>query len=169
MRDTRRSFELHAYQTGIGSLRASLDEAGKSCVHCGGTNHEHGSGCGSFEATDQSMPRTPGPWRVHRDRTFTDRGASINRVSDPSIGALDLIGDSMRPDDAAFIVLACNAHDALTAENAALREALTDVTAWFRDVPGAMTNGELLLAGCPNDLAATLAKARAALAKDGAR
>jgi len=70
------------------------------------------------------MPRTPGPWRVHRDRTFTDRGASINRVSDPSIGALDLIGDSMRPDDAAFIVLACNAHDALTAENAALREAL---------------------------------------------
>ena len=111
------------------------------------------------------MPRTPGPWRVHRDRTFTDRGASINRVSDPSIGALDLIGDSMRPDDAAFIVLACNAHDALTAQRDALREALQNVEhqlATDSDLDDLVTR--------PDKYDALLVSARAALAiADGAK
>jgi hypothetical protein len=56
----------------------------------------------------------------------------------------------------------------LTADNAALREALMGLTIWFRPIHGAMTNRELLVAGCPNDLQASIDKARSALAKAGA-
>ena len=55
---------------------------------------------------------------------------------------------------------------ALLAENTKLRAALESLASWFRTVPGAMTAGELLLSGCPNDLQSSLDAARAALAKD---
>ena len=62
--------------------------------------------------------------------------------------------------DAAFIVEACNAHDTLTAENAALREALAGI---MERVDAAMAQGDEPGKG----VAELLTAARAALAKDG--
>lgn len=55
---------------------------------------------------------TPRPWRASTRRTFADRGGYIDFVSDPH-GKLELVGENMRPDDAALIVRAVNSHEAL--------------------------------------------------------
>jgi len=53
------------------------------------------------------------------------------------------------------------------AQRDALRESLTDMVGWFNNIHGAFTNKEMLRSGCPNDLRASLERARAAL--DGAK
>ena len=65
--------------------------------------------------------------------------------------------------NAAFIVLACNAHDALTADNARLRKALTRLVNAYQDEITRANNDVPLTS-------AALYQARAALAgKDGSQ
>jgi hypothetical protein len=56
---------------------------------------------------------TPGPWRASKVRTLTDRDAYVDRVSDPHIGALDLICDNARLCDARLIAAAPELYAAL--------------------------------------------------------
>ena len=49
-------------------------------------------------------------------------------------------------------------------QEAALLNAAEALLDWFKEVPGAMSSGELLKAGCPNHLAADVWRLRRALA-----
>ena len=44
-----------------------------------------------------------------------------------------------------------------------IRAALAELLEWFRPAPGALTASELLIPGCPGELAATLARCRRAV------
>ena len=121
--------------------------------------------------------RTPGPWRWDRHPHSwpnCDRPSEVNHVPilykddegldrpDPGIRVASF-SDTPRhkaSELATFIVEACNAHDTLTAENEALREALMDI------VEIASHRWRALPHGTPEK--DRLEKARAALAKDGA-
>ena len=65
--------------------------------------------------------RTPGPWYEGRQAGRSKHGQEMI-ASEANGKTVAVVYDADA--DAAFIVEACNAHDALTAGNAALREAL---------------------------------------------
>ena len=101
--------------------------------------------------------RTPGPWYEGRQAGRSKHGQEMI-ASEANGKTVAVVYDADA--DAAFIVEACNAHDTLTAENAALREALMDI------VEIASHRWRALPHGTPEK--DRLEKARAALAKDGA-
>ena len=124
-----------------------------------------------------SAARTPNPWAGPRARPHVDLDTYDQRADDPISqyvqGRPLTIQNAQEAreayEDCRNVALALRKQrDTLTADNAALREALMGLTIWFSPIYGAMTNRELLVAGCLNDLQASIAKARAALAKAGA-
>ena len=108
--------------------------------------------------------RTPGPWALEpSEQRSIDGSREFKIVTDRPGGGL--VGSTSAwwydtetaRDNAAFIVEACNSHDALTADNARLREALAGI---MRRVDSAMAAGD-----CPGDgVSELLNAARAALA-----
>ena len=103
------------------------------------------------------MPRTPGPWTMRRapdaNKWWVDGAPDANRGE--TIGAP--VADAHERENAAFIVEACNAHDALTAQRDRLAEALRAIE------PIASARWRSLPTDSPEKRA--LASARAALAE----
>lgn len=110
--------------------------------------------------------RTPGPWYV--DKPFQEPGvyiagpstALICKLYEPDANTFYYDQRVASEANAAFIVLACNSHDALTAENAALREALRGLVAEIVNICEDGTLDRSIVEGHESML-----KARAALAK----
>jgi len=102
--------------------------------------------------------RTPGPWYEGRQAGRSKHGQEMI-ASEANGKTVAVVYDADA--DAAFIVEACNAHDALTAENAALRKALTRMVNAYQDEITRANNDVPLTS-------AALYQARSALAKGGA-
>ena len=102
--------------------------------------------------------RTPGPWYEGRQAGRSKHGQEMI-ASEANGKTVAVVYDADA--DAAFIVEACNAHDTLTAENAALRKALTRMVNAYQDEITRANNDVPLTS-------AALYQARSALAKGGA-
>ena len=77
--------------------------------------------------TKQAAPATPLPW------TFSHEPRSnVGRIH----GRIDPVGSTPRPNDAAYIVAACNAYPRLMAEREQLVAALKQLYAAFPDCEG---------------------------------
>ena len=105
------------------------------------------------------MEHTPTPWRVET-WTYLNGVEPRMMVQNDSNAIAQVIGlyrdnDDEQRANAAFIVEACNAHDALVEENARLRAALTQLSDWMREHTGPADGTLEMLTSAHNALEVT--------------